>query len=436
MTSSFAPQFLPALSADDLWSIAILSLASVSVGLIGVHLFLRRLSLMGDALGHAVLPGVVAGVVLLGSTSSGVVVLGAMTAAILSVGMMRILSASGLTPEAALGATFTTFFACGVIGINVFGGQIDLDPGCLLYGSLELAPLDTVVLAAGLEVPRATLSCAITLAFVVLVLVAQRRGLSVISMDPERATVMSSKTRLFSLELVFLAAAASAVVNSFFAVGAIATTGMLVSPALVARLFSSSMVGVWWATLITSLLTALVGYVAAVALDIPVAGAVASTGFALALIAILVSPVGGVLPEAISGLILRIKVRGDDLLANQYRRLEDELEYTSRVNPGGSFKDSLVSFWLTMTGFLSWSGELTNRGLERAQVLIRSHRVWEDYLSRRLNVPADHVHDPSHLMEHFLSPELANAVAERNASDTDPHGRRIPPATKSVTRGK
>ena len=70
---------------------------------------------------------------------------------------------------------------------------------------------------------------------------------------------------------------------------------------------------------------------------------------------------------------------------------------------------------------------LTERGLTRAREVTRLHRLWELYLTRRINIAEDHVHDDADEIEHILTPELeARLLAELDSPHEDPHGKTIP----------
>ena len=75
---------------------------------------------------------------------------------------------------------------------------------------------------------------------------------------------------------------------------------------------------------------------------------------------------------------------------------------------------------------------LTRNGIERAQRLIRLHRLWEIYLTERLHLPSDHVHGDAEDVEHLITPEI-EVELERilNHPERDPHGRPIPYAPAS-----
>src|SRR5687768_6119360 len=119
------------------------ALVSVALGLIGCFLVVRGMSLLGDALSHSVLPGIVIGFLIGGSLHSPWILIGAtavgLAAAVLVQAVQR---NSRIKEDAALGIVFTALFALGVVMINLYAGQADLDPGCVLYGNIESFIID------------------------------------------------------------------------------------------------------------------------------------------------------------------------------------------------------------------------------------------------------------------------------------------------------
>jgi Mn-dependent DtxR family transcriptional regulator len=71
--------------------------------------------------------------------------------------------------------------------------------------------------------------------------------------------------------------------------------------------------------------------------------------------------------------------------------------------------------------------ELTDAGLARAGRVVRNHRIWEAYLSRRLDLRDDHLHRDAEDMEHVLDDEVMDQIERAlGRPATDPHGRPIP----------
>ena len=85
---------------------------------------------------------------------------------------------------------------------------------------------------------------------------------------------------------------------------------------------------------------------------------------------------------------------------------------------------------LAAGGFVEISGDslrLTPAGLREAESVVRKHRLWEVYLTRRLELPSDHVHRDAEAMEHALTDEAVERLEALLGHPTvDPHGRPIP----------
>ena len=97
---------------------------------------------------------------------------------------------------------------------------------------------------------------------------------------------------------------------------------------------------------------------------------------------------------------------------------------------GGGVLANAALRWLRSRRLLMGDGKrmsLTDRGMNYARSLVRSHRLWEAYLQEHFDLNADHLHDPAEDMEHFIGPELQQRITEELAAPAeDPHGRTIP----------
>ncbi|MDP6208374.1 MAG: metal ABC transporter permease, partial [Roseibacillus sp.] len=142
----------------DTWTVAIGAICAVACALPGCFLVLRRMSMMGDAISHAVLPGLAVAFLITHSRVTVVMFVGAVCVGLLTAVFTQWISRFGKVDRgAAMGIVFTSLFALGLILIRQSAKHVDLDPSCVLYGSLEYCVLDMVRMGA-LEVPRAALS--------------------------------------------------------------------------------------------------------------------------------------------------------------------------------------------------------------------------------------------------------------------------------------
>jgi manganese/zinc/iron transport system permease protein len=245
-------------------------LAAIACALPGNFLLLRRQSMVGDAISHVVLPGIVMGFLLTGTAAPLVMVLGAGLAALVAVVLVEaIIRAARVEQGAAMGIVFTTMFAAGVLLLERSGAAaVHLDVQHALYGNLEsLIWLDATGWAslfdpaalAGLppELGQLAVTAALVAAFVGVLW----RPLKIATFDEGFAASLGLPVRVLSLALVMVAALAC--VAAFSAVGSILVIAMLICPPAAARLMTDRLERQVALSLILAALSAVAGYVLA-----------------------------------------------------------------------------------------------------------------------------------------------------------------------------
>jgi manganese/zinc/iron transport system permease protein len=231
----------------DLPALLAAILACGTCGLLGSFLVLRRDSLLGDALSHAVLPGIIAGFALTGARAGLPMLLGALAAALLAVVAISLVRrVARLESGAATGAVFTSFFALGLMLMEATGARsVDLDLDCVLFGQLESVVwleaqgfgslLDPTALAA---LPRQLFLLAAVATVLAGLVALLWRPLHLLCFDPDYAAAIGLPARGLELALNLMVAAAA--VAAFEAVGSILVVAMLVCPAAAIRLLTDS----------------------------------------------------------------------------------------------------------------------------------------------------------------------------------------------------
>jgi manganese/zinc/iron transport system permease protein len=231
----------------DLPAMTAAVLACAICGLLGSFLVLRKESLLGDALSHAVLPGIVAGFALTGARSGLPMLAGALVAALAASLLITLIRrVARIESGAATGAVFTSFFALGLVLMEASGARsVDLDLDCVLFGQLETivwlaaegwgSLLDPAALAA---LPRQLHLLAGVGLLVAVIIAALWRPLHLICFDPDFAAATGLPARRLELLLNLLIAAAA--VAAFEAVGSILVVAMLVCPAAALRLLTDN----------------------------------------------------------------------------------------------------------------------------------------------------------------------------------------------------
>lgn len=262
---------------DTFWTVdfgplAAATMAALACTLVGNVLVLTRRAMAADALSHAIVPGVVVAVVLTGSTAAPVVMAGALVAGLLASATQAFLVSSlRVEPAAALGVTFTSFFALGIIVLEISGlARTAFDIHHVVTGHLEglvwvhgsagWPVLDPSALAA---LPADLSLLAATLFVVATVLAAVRHKLAALAFD--RSFAEASGLRVVGLELVLLGTTALACVAAFRSVGVVLAAAMIVCPPATARLFTTRLADQVRLSLVLSFACVMVGYAIAAA---------------------------------------------------------------------------------------------------------------------------------------------------------------------------
>jgi manganese/zinc/iron transport system permease protein len=245
-------------------------LAAMACALPGNILLLRRQALIGDAISHVALPGIVAAFLVTGTVSAGAMMTGAGLAAIVAVLLIELVRRLGrIEPGAAMGVIFTAMFAAGVLMIERSGaGRVHLDVEHALFGNLESlvwlsaegwsSLLDPVALA---DLPPQLPRLAVVLLLVAVFLVLAWRPLVIATFDEVYARAIGLPARLLGTGLVLVTALAA--VAAFDAVGSIIVIAMFVCPPAAARLMTNRLgVQVAW-SLAFAALSALLGFILA-----------------------------------------------------------------------------------------------------------------------------------------------------------------------------
>ncbi|SFU74219.1 metal ABC transporter permease [Halomonas korlensis] len=242
----------------------------MTCALLGNFLVLRRQSLIGDAISHVALPGIVVSFLLTGTLASTAMMLGAGVSALVTVVMIELIRRLGRVEiSAAMGVTFTSLFAFGVLLLEWSQASgVHLDVEHALYGNLEsliwfegvsLASLfDPVALA---DLPPQLARVAWVGLLVVAYVVVFRRHLVVGSFDPDFAASVRAHPVIVDLLLVTMVAIAA--IAAFEAVGSIIVIAMFICPAAAARLMTNRLgVQIAWSQLF-ALISSVLGYLLA-----------------------------------------------------------------------------------------------------------------------------------------------------------------------------
>jgi manganese/zinc/iron transport system permease protein len=246
----------------DGWIIAAGALCAVASALLGPYLVLRKMSMMGDAISHAVLPGLAIAFLVTESRASLPMFLGAAIVGLLTAIFTEWIRRFGKVDEgASMGVVFTGLFALGLVLVVQAADKVDLDPGCVLYGAIEMTPLDTTKFF-GCAVPRVVITLGAVVLLNLTCIVLFYKELKITSFDPALATTLGISARLMHYLLMTLVAITA--VASFEAVGNILVVAMLIVPAAAAYMLTDRLSVMILLSVLFGIASSVVGHLSAI----------------------------------------------------------------------------------------------------------------------------------------------------------------------------
>ncbi len=250
-------------------------LTAAACALPGAFLVLRRMSLVSDAISHAVLPGIVIGFLLTENLQHPLLLVLAGASGLLTVYLIELLEKTGrLREDAAIGLVFPALFSVGVLLIAQLADQVHLDTDAVLLGELAFVPFDRLQWQ-GIDLgPRALWTMAGLLLMNVLLLWLLYKELTLATFDAVAAAVLGFRPIL--LHYLLMGLVAVTVVAAFHAVGAILVIALMIGPPATALLLARRMPTYLLLSLLIGALSALPGYGMARVLDVSIAGSMAT----------------------------------------------------------------------------------------------------------------------------------------------------------------
>jgi manganese/zinc/iron transport system permease protein len=406
-------------------------LLGITCGLLGSFIVVRRMALVGDALSHAVLPGVAIGFLWNISKDPLAIFIGATIAGLLGTVVVRLITqTTHLKDDTALGLVLATFFGVGICLLTMIqhlptGNKSGIDK--FLFGQAAAIGPDDVRLMA-----------VVTLLSVVVITVFYKEFL-LTSFDSGFARAAGFPVQLIHYGLMLLVA--FAVVIALQAVGVVLVSAMLITPAAAAYLLTDRMNQMLWLAAVFGLMAGALGsFLSFLGPNFPtgpfmVLGATAVFGLAF-----LFGPRHGIVNRWLRQHSRVARVQRENTLKSIYHVLESrqtksegvslrELAERRRETVEEAARQA-VELRRHDLATLHEEGNLiflTPAGWQLACAIVRNHRLWELYLTNAAQIAADHVHEDAEKIEHVLGDEVVRELERRLEYATiDPHGRPIP----------
>jgi manganese/zinc/iron transport system permease protein len=262
---------------NDIFIILTASLVAINAAVLGVFLVLRKMAMVGDAISHAVLPGIVMAYFFSGNKASVFLLVGATLSGVLATLVIDFFSRRArIQSDAAIGITYTLLFAIGMILISGFmEGNADIDQECVLYGDISMISFSKIFIDDNLYIgPRALyIELAATLVIFASIIVGFK-GFKVLAFNEDYAKALGIRTGRLHYYLMGLVALVSVV--SFEVVGAVLVVGFLIIPPATAQLITRKLKRMLMLACLFGMIAVVMGYLLAVWMDVSITGAMIS----------------------------------------------------------------------------------------------------------------------------------------------------------------
>ncbi len=406
-------------------------LLGISCGLLGSFLVVRKMALVGDALSHAVLPGVAIGFLWNMNKDPVAIFIGASIAGLLgTMAVGWITRTTRLKEDAALGMVLASFFAVGMCLVTMIqrlptGNKSGIDK--FLFGQ-----------AAALSVQDVSLMGGITVLTIILLTLFYKEFL-VTSFDVAFARTIGLPVRLLQDAMMLLLA--FSVVVALQAVGVVLVSAMLITPAAAAYLLTDRMHKMLVLAAAFGLIAGATGaFFSFLGNNLPTGPFMVLGASGVFAMAFFFSPRHGVIPRWWRQRSSFLRTGRENTLKAIYHVLEAHDFTTEAVTIEELCtrrRETLEEVRLQLSALEAHSMasvddrrgtvHLTPQGWRLACAVVRNHRLWELYLTNAANYQADHVHEDAERIEHVLGEETVRQLERRlDYPNRDPHGKVIP----------
>lgn len=408
------------------WVVLGITLLGIGSAYVGTFSFLDKKALLGDAISHAVLPGICLGFILAGEKDPRYIITGAFLSGALATFLTSWLKRNTkLSEDSIIASILSVFFGVGIVlltalqksgnpeiaGLNsfIFGNAIGIsETDLLLYGGLSL----TILLVLSLFLKEFRLMV----------------------FDPNFGRAIGFP--MGSIRFVFNVLMILAVVIGIQAIGVVLMAALLITPGAAARFWTNRLQPLLLLAAFFSIVSGILGtYISFVLPQMPTGPWVVVFLSLFALLSFIFSPKCGLLRRYLARRSYLNKTHRDHLMKALFKAREAKKEALSlsEIHALYPFHKATINhslLELRAEGFVVQDAQgirLTSPGVSDAMRIVRLHRLWELYLNESMNIAPDHVHESAEQMEHLLTPELEALLEQRlNYPAKGPHQETIP----------
>lgn len=404
------------------------TLLASSSAVVGTFSYLKGQSLVGDAIAHALLPGVVLAFMLGDGKNPAYLILGALVSGLIAhYGIAFIQNRTKLKSDTAVSLVLSTFFGFGIMLMSVVQQR----------GQGQQAGLERYLLGKAAAITMLDVYTFSALALVLLLGVALfYKGFQLMTFNEDFAHAIGLPVGL--IRVTFTVLTVLAVTIGIQTVGVVLMAALLITPAAAARAWTKSLPQMIVLAAVFSAISAVLGTLISSAITkMPTGPWIVIILGLIGFTSLFIAPEKGWLFKRKRALENRSKINRENIMKLMYRQEEKRgkgNKLTSlQILSIRAMRDEALRVGLKDLKKRLWIIEhidgfsLTDLGRMEGRRVVRLHRLWELYLTERLGMAPDHIHPQAETMEHVITPEIeALLIKELGMPERDPHKSLIP----------
>ncbi|MEM9897402.1 MAG: metal ABC transporter permease [Bacteroidota bacterium] len=417
------------LNPTVLWALAAIICMTAASAIMGTFTLLRKQALIGDAISHAILPGICLAFMITQTKHPLVLMLGATLSGFLGLLAINYLSQrTKLKSDASLALVLSVFYGLGIVLLTAIQRS----------GNAAQAGLDKFLFGkAAALMQEDTITFAVFGLILIAIVGVLFKPFKWITFDRDFAQSQGLPVR--PLELLLSILTVSAIALGIQAVGVVLMAALLIAPAAAARYWTHDLGWMLGLAVLFAILSGVLGvYVSATFPRMPLGPWIVSFLSIFAIGSVILGRKKGILSNYQKRLRNQRKMRRENILkclwhlgeptGQFYQARSIEEIQKRRYIPHNELKKGING--LIKKGAIKAENGgfvLTASGKKAGERIVRIHRLWELYLTTYLNLPADHVHEDAEAIEHIITPEIEKELELQLAyANEDPHASPIP----------
>ncbi|QNL23012.1 metal ABC transporter permease [Hyphobacterium sp. CCMP332] len=404
-------------------------LLSISSALVGTFTFLKKKSLIGDAVAHSVLPGICLAFIISGNKDPLWIIIGAFISGWISIlSIDFITNNSRIKEDTAIGLVLSVFFGFGImllVAIQHSGNPNQSGLNNFLFGNAaSLIGKDLITFSA------------LSILLVITVFIFYKE-FKLMTFDRQYARTIGLPLKL--MEFILSTLTVLAIVAGIQAIGVVLMAAMLITPAAAAKFWTDRL---FYMLILAAVFASLSSFAGAVisfmAPAMPTGPWIVVVISLIAMLSFFIAPGKGIINKWWRKRQNQLKILEENILKTFYLLGESGAEAQKGrsiedLNRRRPWKKAVLIKGLSRLknqGFLVFRNGhwyLTKIGLSKGQRVVRLHRLWELYLTEYLKIAPDHVHEDAETIEHVITLELEKSIMNKlGFPELDPHQSKIP----------